>query len=69
MIFDEESKKKVMEYDNFKKQYYKAKYHAKKEEFMKKYKIIKPVWTRNYQKSMELFLHQTSSIWQRIRKN
>jgi hypothetical protein len=36
MVFDEESKEKMLEYDSWKKQYYKAKYLAKREEYMKK---------------------------------
>ena len=35
-IFNEESKQNVVEYDLIKKQYYKAKFHAKKEEYIKK---------------------------------
>jgi hypothetical protein len=69
MIFDEESKKNITEYDNMKKQYYKAKYHAKREEFMKKYNTFKLVWTRSYQKNMVLYLPQTYSIWLKILNN
>ena len=36
LVHDEESKAQITEYDNMKKQYYKAKYHAKREEFIKK---------------------------------